>query len=131
MEGLFHNPSKVHYPVFGNLSEHLALNPCSINKKKIMLKDKSRIATVDHKLIKSWAEARNARPTQLKRFENEQITDRIRMRFPDDRFPDESDLEWEEFFDIFDTNELEFVFEDIADQAVEQGNLYQFQPRKY
>jgi len=96
-----------------------------------MLRDKSKIATVDHDEIKSWAEAREARPTQIRKFEGEQITDRIRMRFPDDRFPEEEDLKWEEFFDIFDTNQLEFVFEDIADDAIEEGNLYQFQPRSY
>ncbi len=96
-----------------------------------MIRDGNRIATVDHKDIQTWAEARNARPVRLKRFEGEQITDRVRFRFPEDEFPDEEDLSWEEFFDIFDRDRLEFVFEDIADEAVEEGNLYQFRPRKF
>ncbi|MCO6479953.1 MAG: hypothetical protein J5I94_25170 [Phaeodactylibacter sp.] len=96
-----------------------------------MIRDGNRIATVDHKDIQTWAEARNARPVRLKRFESEQITGRVRFRFPEDEFPDEEDLSWEEFFDIFDRERLEFVFEDIADEAVEEGNLYQFRPREF
>ena len=94
-----------------------------------MLEDKSHVSTFDHEDIKSWAEARDARPTRLRRFESENIHDRLRFRFPDEHFPDEEDLDWEEFFDIFDTSQLEFVFEDIADEAIENGNQYQFRPR--
>ncbi|MCB0566006.1 MAG: hypothetical protein KDD01_16670 [Phaeodactylibacter sp.] len=96
-----------------------------------MIRDKSRIATVDHKDIQSWAEARSARPVRVKKFESERIQDRVRFRFPEDEYPGEKDLSWDEFFDIFDRSRLEFVFEDIADEAVENGNIYQFQPRKY
>ncbi|MCO6490704.1 MAG: hypothetical protein J5I98_19970 [Phaeodactylibacter sp.] len=96
-----------------------------------MIRDNNRIATVDHEDIQSWAEARRARPVRLKRFENERVGDRIKFRFPGDEYPDAEDLSWDEFFDIFDRERLEFLFEDIADEAVESGNLYQFQPRKY
>lgn len=96
-----------------------------------MIQDNSKVRTVNHEDIKSWAEARNVRPTGLRRFSQENLQDRLRFRFPDERFPDEDDLEWDTFFDIFDTSELEFVFEDIADEAVEEGNIYQFEPRRY
>lgn len=95
-----------------------------------MLKDKSHIATINHEDIKSWAEVRRARPVQLRRFDEETYMDRLKFRFPGEEYPDEEDLEWDEFFEIFDTYRLEFVFEDIADEAVENGNLYQFSPRQ-
>ena len=95
-----------------------------------MLRDKSHVSTIDHEEIKSWAEAREAKPTQVRRFDSENLQDRLRFRFPGEQFPDEEELEWEEFFDIFDTSQLEFFYEDIADEAVEEGNLYQFRPRE-
>ncbi len=98
-----------------------------------MLKDKSKlstIATASHDEIKTWAEARQARPTRLRQFEGEIPAEHIRFRFPGETFPDEEDLSWGEFFDLFDRNQLEFHYEDIADEAVEEGNLYQFKPRK-
>lgn len=95
-----------------------------------MLTDKSHVKTIDHEDIKSWAEARQARPVQLRRFGQETYMDRLKFRFPGEEYPDEEDLSWEEFFDIFDSYRLEFVFEDLADEAVEEGNLYQFTPRK-
>ncbi len=96
-----------------------------------MIRDKSTVRTFKHEDIKSWAEAREARPVQVRNFEGERVTDRVRFRFPSESFPDEEDLSWNEFFEIFDESKLEFVFEDIADDAVEQGNVYQFEPRKY
>jgi hypothetical protein len=102
-------------------------------KTTVMLKDKnslSSIATISHEDIKTWAEARKARPTRMRRFEEEPLEKRLRFRFPDEEYPDEEDLSWQEFFDIFDRDRLEFYFEDVADEAVEQGNVYQFKPRK-
>ncbi|MCB0578597.1 MAG: hypothetical protein KDD10_04730 [Phaeodactylibacter sp.] len=96
-----------------------------------MIRDNNRIATVDHEDIQSWAEARRAQPVRLRRFEGERVESRIKFRFPEEEYAGEEDLSWDEFFDIFDRERLEFVFEDIADEAVESGNLYQFQPRKY
>ncbi len=95
-----------------------------------MLNDKSRIATVDHKEIQSWAEASERRPVEVLDFEGEHLHDRLRFRFPAERYPGEEDLSWETFFDIFDRERLEFVYEDIADEAVEAGNTYQFRPRE-
>lgn len=96
-----------------------------------MLQDKSHVKTIDHEDIKTWADTRQARPVRLRRFDDETISERVRFRFPEDEYPDEEDLTWEEFFDIFDRSRLEFVFEDIADEAVENRNLYQFRPRNY
>lgn len=98
-----------------------------------MLKDDSHVATIttiDHDEIKEWAETRKARPVQVIRYRDETVPERVRFRFPEDKYPDEEDLSWDEFFEIFDHSRLEFVFEDIADEAVEDRNTYQFRPRK-
>jgi len=95
-----------------------------------MIKDNSRISTSNHENIQTWASSKRLRPTQLKRFNKENILDRLRFRFPNEQHPDEEDLTWETFFDVFDQEQLEFVMEDIADEAVENVNLYEFRPRE-
>ena len=95
-----------------------------------MINDKSKITTSNHDDIKSWATAFKARPTQIKRFADENILDRLKFRFPDELYPDEEDLEWETFFEIFDREQLNFVMEDVADEAVEKVNVYEFRPRE-
>jgi|UPI00059188C5 hypothetical protein len=100
-------------------------------KKLNMKRDGSRISTHEHEDILSWAEAREARPVEVRNFDGEKINDRVRFRFPGEEYPDEADLEWDQFFDIFDREQLEFHFEDIADEAMENRNVYQFRPRSY
>ena len=98
-----------------------------------MLEDNSHVATIattNHEEIKEWAETRKARPVQVLRYRDETVPERVRFRFPKDKYTDEEDLSWEEFFEIFDQSRLEFVFEDVADEAVENKNTYQFRPRK-
>ncbi|MEM9888045.1 MAG: hypothetical protein AAF849_19270 [Bacteroidota bacterium] len=94
-----------------------------------MIQDNRRISTVNHKDIQTWASSTKMRPVQLRRFKDETIIDRLKFRFPEERYPDEEDLAWDTFFDIFDQEQLEFVMEDIADEAVEHTNVYEFRPR--
>ncbi|MEM9990571.1 MAG: hypothetical protein AAF738_02340 [Bacteroidota bacterium] len=95
-----------------------------------MINNGMRVSTINHEDVKTWASTHNMRPTRIKRFKDESILDRIKMRFPEERYPTEEDLSWDTFFEIFDQEQLEFVMEDIADEAVENPNRYQFQPRK-
>lgn len=97
-----------------------------------MIKDKSRISTSSHEDIQSWATSTQMRPTRIKRFKSETILDRLKFRYPHEKYPNEEDLEWGTFFDIFDQENLEFVFEDIADEAIENrnSNIYELRPRK-
>ena len=94
-----------------------------------MIRDGSRVSTHAHEDIKSWAEAREARPVRVQNYEAEQPHQQVQFRFPTDQYAGEEGLEWDEFFDIFDREQLEFHFEDIADEAMENRNIYQFQPR--
>jgi hypothetical protein len=94
-----------------------------------MRRDGSHVSTHEHEDILSWAEAREARPVEVRNFNAETVKDRVRFRFPGEEYPDESNLEWGQFFDIFDREQLAFHFEDIADEALENRNTYQFRLR--
>ncbi|MEM0991765.1 MAG: hypothetical protein AAGI49_01970 [Bacteroidota bacterium] len=94
-----------------------------------MIKDNRRISTVKHEDIQTWASSTQMRPVEIKRFKDENIIDRLKFRYPHERYPNEQDLEWDTFFDIFDQEQLEFVMEDVADEAVEEVNVYEFRPR--
>lgn len=95
-----------------------------------MIKDGSHVSTYAHEDIKSWAEAREARPVRVDNYKAQPVHKQVLFRFPEERYTGEEDLEWDEFFDIFDREQLEFHFEDIADDAMEQRNTYQFRPRQ-
>lgn len=95
-----------------------------------MIEDGSHVSTYEHEDIKSWAEARKARPVRVRNFDGEPVHKQVQFRFPDEIYPGEEDLKWDEFFDIFDREQLEFHIEDIADEAMDQRNTYQFRPRQ-
>lgn len=66
--------------------------------------------TTDHDEIRKWAEARGGRPAQVKDTES---GDSALLRFdfgePDERL---EPIEWDEFFRIFDENELALLHQD-------------------
>jgi hypothetical protein len=61
--------------------------------------------TRDHRVIRTWAEARSGRPAMVRE------TQILRIDFDD---PDEKlhPVSWEEFFRVFDGRELEFLFQE-------------------
>jgi len=64
--------------------------------------------TTDHNKIKSWAEARDGHPARVKTSGEGGI---LRIDFGK---PEESleEISWDEFFEIFDENKLEFLYQD-------------------
>lgn len=66
------------------------------------------IRTKDHKTIRRWVEARRGRPAKVETGGEGGI---LRVDFDP---PDEGlvRIEWEEFFEIFDRQGLEFLHED-------------------
>jgi hypothetical protein len=64
--------------------------------------------TRDHDEIRKWAQARNGHPSRVKsRGEGGLL--RIDFGKPEDRL---EPIEWDEFFQIFDENDLDFLFQD-------------------
>jgi hypothetical protein len=64
--------------------------------------------TRDHETIQSWAEARGGRPAKVETKGKGGI---LRLDFgePEDSL---TQIEWEEFFRIFDENRLEFLYQE-------------------
>lgn len=75
--------------------------------------------TRDHNEIRRWAEARGAVPAEVKGTHTDGEAGIIRFEFPNAPNHNDSKLEeisWEEFFEKFDQNNLEMVFqEETAD----------------
>jgi len=71
--------------------------------------------TRDHDEIRRWAEARGAVPAEVKGTERDGEAGIIRFEFPKAPNHNDSKLEkisWEEFFEKFDNNNLELVYQE-------------------
>src|SRR4051795_8930047 len=71
--------------------------------------------TRDHDEIRRWAEARGAVPAEVKGTQRDGEAGIIRFEFPKAPNRNDSKLEeisWEEFFEKFDENNLEMVFQE-------------------
>ena len=74
--------------------------------------------TTDHATIKAWAEARDGRPARVKGTGDGGV---LRIDFGK---PEESleEVTWAEFFEIFDTRKLEFLYQ----EKTEDGSVSRF-----
>lgn len=78
-------------------------------------------STKDHNQIRKWIEARKGRPARVRTSEKGGI---LRVDFGE---PEENleEVSWEEFFAIFDENELAFLHQDkTADGKVSRFNKF-------
>lgn len=64
--------------------------------------------TTDHDEIKAWAEARGGRPAKVKTEGSGGLL-RIDFAEPDERL---EEIGWDEFFEIFEENDLAFLHQD-------------------
>lgn len=67
--------------------------------------------TTNHDEIKKWAEKRNGKPAKVKGTENGNNA-LLRINFPGYAEENLEDITWNEFFDIFDQNNLDFLYQD-------------------
>lgn len=72
-------------------------------------------ATRDHEKIRRWAEARGAVPSEVASTHSRNEPGILRFQFP--RSPGENDenlreISWDAFFEKFDENDLELVFQE-------------------
>ncbi|WP_374164729.1 hypothetical protein [Arcticibacter sp. MXS-1] len=70
--------------------------------------------THDHEKIKQWAEERGGVPAKVKNTGKDDDEGVLRIHFPehsdnDDRF---EEIEWDDFFDNFEKNKLDFLYQD-------------------
>jgi hypothetical protein len=67
--------------------------------------------TTDHDEIKKWVEERNGHPSVVKSTHNEEGSGLLRIDF---NKPEKNleEIDWDEFFEIFDSNNLAFLYQD-------------------
>jgi len=79
---------------------------------------KTSKATRDHDVIRKWTEDRGGQPARVKRtggtLRNGRAGGLLRIDFQDKKGTLEP-VSWEEFFEIFDTNNLMFLYQDKVD----------------
>ena len=69
--------------------------------------------TKDHKKIKEWAEARDGKPAVVKSTSNNgKGGGLLRINFPGYAEDNLKDISWDEFFEIFDNNDLQFLYQE-------------------
>ena len=71
--------------------------------------------TQDHEEIRRWADARGAIPAEVASTHTDDKTGILRFCFPDTEQRNDKNLrsiEWEEFFEKFDENNLELVYQE-------------------
>ncbi|MDI6838768.1 hypothetical protein [Ciceribacter thiooxidans] len=71
--------------------------------------------TTDHQDIRKWTEARSGRPAKVKGASRGGIL-RIDFREPDENL---EEISWQEFFDIFDSAKLAFLYQDETEGGKE------------
>ena len=69
--------------------------------------------TTDHNKIRSWVEARDGHPTRVKTSGEGGIL-RIDFGKPEEAL---EEIGWDEFFEIFDDNKLEFLYQDKTEDG--------------
>jgi len=67
--------------------------------------------TTDHKKIQKWAEDRGGKPSVVEStYKNG--SGLLRINFPGYAEDNLKDISWEEFFKIFDENDLQFLYQE-------------------
>ena len=87
--------------------------------------ERSAHTTTDHEFIRRWVEERGGKPSRVKRTGGGDDPGILRIDFPG--FSGEGtleEIEWDEWFEKFDENELAFLHRDIKgdDGALDRFN---------
>jgi hypothetical protein len=81
--------------------------------------------TTDHDVIRHWIEERGGKPAFVAATEDNGRSGgllRVDFQNPDGKF---DDIEWDEFFKVFDDNKLAFLHQDkTADGSVSRFNKF-------
>lgn len=66
--------------------------------------------TTDHETIRKWAEARNGKPAVVSR--DKEKTEMLRLNFPGYAEENLEEIDWDEWFDIFEDNDLALIYQE-------------------
>jgi hypothetical protein len=76
------------------------------------------IRTIDHEEIQEWAESRGGSPAVVEGTHDEFGTGILRVDFGE-RDEELEQITWQEFFRIFDNNDLAFIYQDATEDGAE------------
>lgn len=76
-------------------------------------------ATTDHAKIRQWAEVREGRPAIVAATKDRPGGGVVRIQFLQDVDVDDEleEISWKQFFQIFDSKELAFLYQELTDQG--------------
>ncbi len=80
--------------------------------------------TQDHDEIRTWAEARGAKPAEVASTEKNGQTGILRIEFPKAKNHNDANLKeisWDEFFEKFDASDLALVYQDVTKEGAESN----------
>lgn len=69
-------------------------------------------STTDHVSIREWAEAREGKPAVVESTHKEEGSGLLRINFPGYKEDNLKEISWREFFEIFDKNDLQFLYQE-------------------
>lgn len=76
------------------------------------MSDSESKTTKDHSTILQWTEARDGKPAVVESTSNSGGGGLLRINFPGFAEDNLKNISWEEFFEIFDENNLQFVYQE-------------------
>ncbi|MGB7394650.1 MAG: hypothetical protein WA913_09680 [Pricia sp.] len=69
--------------------------------------------TQDHDVIKKWVEKRDGKPAVVESTQDSgQGGGLLRINFPGYAEDDLKDISWDKFFEIFDNNDIQFLYQE-------------------
>lgn len=84
-------------------------------------------STTNHDVIKKWAEARSGKPSVVT--QNGERTEMVRIDFPGYSEKNLQEISWDEWFDLFEENNLELVYQEETKEG-EKSNFNKLVSRK-
>lgn len=81
------------------------------------------LRTKDHDTIQQWAEDRGAKPATVEGTEHDDHLGVLRMDFPGYEGQELTHVSWDEWFETFDTRDLEFVYQETTSDG-KQSNFF-------
>lgn len=82
--------------------------------------------TTDHKEIKKWVEEREGKPAVVKGTEGGKDNGALlRINFPGYAEKSLKEISWDEFFEIFDSRDLEFLYQEKT-KSGEESRFFKF-----
>lgn len=75
-------------------------------------KTKESKVTTDHETIRKWVQEREGKPAHVKSTGNKNDAGLLRIDFPGSTDKDLEEIDWDEFFEKFDKNNLAFLYQE-------------------